>query len=220
MKIVCVGGGFVYGSLGMSHHATEDMAIMRALPGVTCFTPGDPSEAGIVTRTMLRRKGTCYLRLGRGNEPRVHEAEPQGWKVPEALTLRNGKDLALLSAGGILTQTAGAAELLAERGIGAEVVSFPCLKPLDREKIRELAGRFRLMITVEEHNITGGFGGAVCEAASELGYGCVIKRIGLDDCFTSVVGDQQYLRTVYGMDARSIADRAEAWLNETGTDAE
>lgn len=220
VKIVCVGGGFVYGSLGMSHHATEDMAIMRALPGVTCFTPGDPSEAGIVTRTMLRRKGTCYLRLGRGNEPRVHEAEPQGWKVPEALTLRNGKDLALLSAGGILTQTAGAAELLAERGIGAEVVSFPCLKPLDREKIRELAGRFRLMITVEEHNITGGFGGAVCEAASELGYGCVIKRIGLDDCFTSVVGDQQYLRTVYGMDARSIADRAEAWLNETGTDAE
>ena len=214
VKIVCVGGGFVYGSLGMSHHATEDMAVMRAIPGITCFTPGDPAETEAVTGVMLNMPGTGYLRLGRGNEPRVHEGPVEGWRVPQAITLRSGEDIALLSAGGILTQTARAAELLAEKGIRAEVVSFPCLKPLDREKILELTGRFSRLITVEEHNVTGGFGSAVCEVIAELGTGCRVKRIGLQDCFTTVVGDQQYLRKIYGMDAEAIAETAEAWLHE------
>ena len=219
VKIVCVGGGFVYGSLGMSHHATEDMAVMRALPGVTCFAPGDPAEAEAATRAAIHTAGTCYLRLGRGNEPKVHGGALDGWKAPAALTLREGRDIALLSSGGILTQTAEAAEILAGRGISAEVVSFPCFKPIDAEKVRELTGRFRAIITVEEHNIIGGFGGAVCEAAAETGNGCRICRIGLQDCFTAVVGDQQYLRETYGMDAKSIADRAEAMIHEKRTDA-
>ena len=114
VKIVCVGGGFVYGSLGMSHHATEDMSVMRAIPDVCCFTPGDPAETEAVTRAMLRIPGTCYLRLGRGNEPKVHPAPVEGWTIPKALTLREGSDIALLSAGGILTQAMDAAERLAE----------------------------------------------------------------------------------------------------------
>ena len=214
VKIVCVGGGFVYGSLGMSHHATEDMAVMRAIPGMACFTPGDPAETEAVTSVMLNMPGTGYLRLGRGNEPRVHAGPVEGWRVPEAVTLRSGKDVALLSAGGILTQTVRAAEQLQERGIQAEVVSFPCLKPMDSGKIRELAGRFNRLVTVEEHNVIGGFGSAVCEIIAELGAGCRVKRIGLQDCFTSVVGDQQYLRKIYGMDADAIAETAEAWLHE------
>jgi len=219
VKIVCVGGGFVYGSLGMSHHATEDMAVMRAIPGVTCFAPGDPAETEVVTRAAIAREGTCYLRLGRGNEPDVHGGSLSGWKIPETLTLRKGGDIALLSAGGILTQTVEAAEILEKRGIRAEVVSFPCIKPMDAEAIRRLTERFPVIITVEEHNITGGFGSAVCEIAAGIGSGCRIRRIGLEDCFTSVVGDQQYLREIYGMDAKSIADRAEAMIHEKRTDA-
>ena len=218
VKIVCVGGGFVYGSLGMSHHATEDMSVMRAIPGVTCLTPGDPAETMLVTREMLRRKGVCYLRLGRGNEPKVHPELPEDWRLPEALTLRHGTDVAILSAGGILTQTVPAAELLAERGVEAEVVSFPCLKPLDTEKIRELAARFPLLVTVEEHTVVGGFGSAVCETLAAEGFPCRVRRIGLEDCFSSVVGNQQYLREIYGMDSASIAKRTEAWLNEQRTD--
>ena len=214
VKIVCVGGGFVYGSLGMSHHATEDMAVMRALPGVTCFAPGDPAEAEAVTRAAIRTEGTCYIRLGRGNEPKVHPGPVTDWYLPAPLTIRKGTDIALLSSGGILTQTTEAARILEERGISAEVVSFPCLKPMDREKVEELAGRFSLAVTVEEHNVTGGFGSAVCEIIAELDTKCRIRRIGLQDCFTTVVGDQQYLRKVYGMDAETIAERAEAWLHE------
>ena len=219
VKIVCVGGGFVYGSLGMSHHATEDMAVMRAIPGVTCFAPGDPAEAEAVTRAAIHTPGTCYLRLGRGNEPRVHEGPVEGWTPPAPLTLRKGTEAALLSSGGILTQTAEAARILAERGISTEVVSFPCFKPLDREAVRSLTERFPLVITAEEHNVIGGFGSAVCEAAAEFGSGCRIRRIGLEDCFTAVVGDQQYLRETYGMDAKHIAERAEAWIHEKRTDA-
>ena len=139
VKVVCVGGGFVYGSLGMSHHATEDMAILRALPGVTVFTPGDPHEVEAIVPVMLNTPGTCYLRLGRGGEPYLHAGPIEGYTAPKALTLRQGKDVALLSAGGILTQTVGAAKLLEEQGVSAEVVSFPCLKPIDREKLIELS---------------------------------------------------------------------------------
>lgn len=212
VKIVCVGGGFVYGSLGVSHHATEDMAILRALPGVTVFTPGDPAEVEALVPVMLRTPGTCYLRLGRGGEPTVHPDPVKDWQLPRALTLRKGTDVALLSAGGILTQTAQAAELLARAGVSAEVVSFPCLKPLDTERIADLCGRFAHLVTVEEHTVIGGLGGAVCETAAELGTACRVHRIGMPDEYACAVGNQQYLRGRYGMDADSICAKTLAWL--------
>ena len=208
VKIVCVGGGFVYGSLGMSHHATEDMAVMRAIPGVTCFTPGDPAETEAVTPVMFATPGTCYLRLGRGSEPHVHAGEITGWTIPQAICLREGKDIALLSAGGILIELQKAAELLKQERIGAAVWSFPCLKPIDRERILTLAERYADLITVEEHTVVGGFGSAVCEVIAEAGIPCRVHRMGLQDRFTAVVGDQAYLRQLYGMDAEAIAARA------------
>jgi len=212
VKVVCVGGGFVYGSLGMSHHATEDMAILRALPGVTVFTPGDPAEVEAIVPVMLGTPGTCYLRLGRGGEPTLHKEPIQGWTAPKALTLREGADVALLSAGGILTQTMQAAELLAEQGVQAEVVSFPCIKPIDKEKLIELSQRFRHIVTVEEHSIVGGFGGAVSEVLAETGSPCCVHRIGMEDVYSTIVGTQQYLREKYEMDGSAISRRTLAWL--------
>lgn len=212
VKVVCVGGGFVYGSLGMSHHATEDMAILRALPGVTVFTPGDPHEVEAVVPVMLNTPGTCYLRLGRGGEPYLHGGPIEGYTAPRALTLREGKDVALLSAGGILTQTVGAAKLLEEQGVSAEVVSFPCLKPIDREKLIELSRRFRHIVTVEEHSIVGGFGSAVCEVIAEEGANCRVHRIGMEDVYSTIVGTQQYLRGEYRMDEKAICERTLGWL--------
>ncbi len=219
VKIVCVGGGFVYGSLGMSHHATEDMAVMRAIPEVTCFTPGDPAETEAVVPAMFAVKGTCYLRLGRGGEPWAHEeGSVPDWRFPRAIRLREGKDIALLSAGGILIELKRAAEKLEARGIRAEVWSFPCLKPLDRETVLDLAERYTDLITVEEHNIVGGFGSAVCEIIAETGSGCRVHRMGLSDCFTAEVGDQAWLRRIYGMNGDAVAEKAEALVHEKGTD--
>ena len=213
VKVVCVGGGFVYGSLGMSHHATEDMAILRSLPGVTVFTPGDPHEVEAIVPVMLNTPGTCYLRLGRGGEPYLHAGPIEGYTAPKALTLREGTDVALLSAGGILTQTVQAAKLLAEQSVSAEVVSFPCLKPIDREKLIELSQRFRHIVTVEEHSIVGGFGSAVCEVIAEEGANCRVHRIGMEDVYSTIVGTQDYLRGEYRMDAKAICERTLSWLN-------
>lgn len=212
VKVVCVGGGFVYGSLGMSHHATEDMSVLRALPDVTCFTPGDPEETEAVVPVMLQTPGTCYLRLGRGNEQRIHTSPVTGWKLPDAITIRTGTDVALLAAGGIVTEAKAAAEELEKQGVSAEVVSFPCLKPVDTVRIRELSRRFSHLVTVEENNIVGGFGSSVCETLAEEGHSCHIHRIGLADCYTAVVGSQKYLRGVYGMDAAHIAEKTLEWL--------
>ena len=212
VKVVCVGGGFVYGSLGMSHHATEDMALMRALPGVTVFTPGDPWEVEAVVPVMLRTPGTCYLRLGRGGEPRLHQGPIENWQLPKAMTLRQGTDVAILSAGGILTQTVSAAQKLADLGVSAEVLSFPCIKPIDEEKLLELAKRFRHIVTVEEHTVVGGFGSAVCEVLCAHGCGTVVHRIGMEDTYSCIVGTQQYLRGAYEMDDEAIARRTLAWL--------
>ena len=214
VKVVCVGGGFVYGSLGMSHHATEDLAVMRAIPGVSVFAPGDPEEVEAVVPVMLRKKGTCYLRLGRGGEPKVHAQPLAGYRMPEALTLRSGRDVAILSTGGILTQAVGAAELLSGPGIEAEVLSFPCLKPLDMDTLTGLCRRFRLLVTVEEHTVIGGLGSAVCEAVAERGLGARVYRIGMNDCFSTIVGTQQYLREAYDMSADRIAERVQALLKD------
>lgn len=218
VKIVCVGGGFVYGSLGMSHHATEDMAVMRAIPDITCFTPGDPAETEAIVPSFLSTPGTCYLRIGRGNEPRAHQGEIRDWHLPEAIRLREGKDVALLSAGGILAEVGKAAELLEKQGIQAEVWSFPCIKPIDKGRILALARAYGTLITIEEHNIVGGFGGAVCETVAENGIPCRVCRLGLQDAFTTVVGSQAYLRHMYGIDGEAIAEKAAAIVNEKRTD--
>ena len=214
VKIVCVGGGFVYGSLGVSHHATEDLAALRALPGVTVFAPGDPAEVEAVLPALLRTPGTCYLRLGRGGEPTLHTAPIPNWHMPDALTLREGRDIALLSTGGILTQTVEAAARLQEQDISAEVVSFPCLKPFDRERVRALSRRFHDLITVEEHTVIGGLGSAVAEVLAEEGAPCRLHRIGMKDTYATAVGTQQYLRQVYGLDAEHIAQKAAEILNQ------
>jgi transketolase len=177
------------------------------------FTPGDPQEVEAIVPVMLATPGTCYLRLGRGGEPTLHEKPIEGWTAPKALTLREGTDVALLSAGGILTQTVGAAKLLSEQGVSAEVVSFPCLKPIDKEKLIELSQRFKHIVTVEEHSIVGGFGSAVCEVIAEEGANCRVHRIGMEDVYSTIVGTQDYLRGEYRMDAKAICERTLSWLN-------
>lgn len=214
VKVICVGGGLVYGPLGMSHHATEDMALLRALPDVTVFTPGDPAEVEAVVPVMLDTSGTCYLRLGRGGAETVHPAPLEDWKLPKAIRFCEGADVALLSAGGILSEAVSAAEQLKKEGIHAEVLSFPCIKPMDEAAVADICRRFLHVVTVEENNIVGGFGSAVCEIAAGLGTGCRVHRVGMNDCYSCIVGTQEYLRERYELDGASIARRVLAWLKE------
>lgn len=205
VKIVCVGGGFVYGSLGMSHHATEDLAIMRALPSVVVMAPGDLTEAAACTRAIYERQGTCYLRLGRGGEKKIHESISD-FQIGKAIQIKEGNRVVVFSTGGIFDEALGAVELLNMQDIHPALYTFPTVKPIDKELILECAGKYDFIVTVEEHNIIGGFGSAVAEVLSEIsGNRAAQIKIGLNDTYSCIVGTQKYLRNEYGMSAEKIA---------------
>lgn len=216
VKIVCVGGGFVYGSLGMSHHATEDIALLRALPDVVVMAPGDLIEAEAATKAIAQYDGTCYLRLGRGGEKRVHDAL-RDFQIGKAIKIRECIDaerkIALFSTGAILDASVDAADRLETMGIGVEQYSFPTVKPIDKEVICECAKKYDFIFTVEEHNVVGGFGGAVAEVMAENPGRARLTRIGLDDQYCTIVGSQEYLRETYGLSALKILDRIEKEIN-------
>lgn len=204
VKVVCVGGGFVYGSLGMSHHATEDIAMMRALPDVTVVAPGDLVEAACATKAIYETPGTCYLRLGRGGEKQIHD-KIDNFKIGKAIKIKDGCKVAVFSTGAIFDEVDEAVKTLEKEGITPAAFTFPTVKPIDKETILECAKNFDTIITVEEHNLSGGFGSAVAEVlAEDTTATAKLVRIGLDDRYSCIVGSQKYLRKQYSIDAETI----------------
>ena len=205
VKVVCVGGGFVYGSLGMSHHATEDIAVIRALPDVVVLAPADLVEASEATKAMAYYPGTCYLRLGRGGEKKLHD-KIENFQIGKAIQIHEGEKVAIFSTGAIFEEVQKAYDLLKDQGFSPAVYTFPTVKPIDREVIAKYAAQCDLIVTCEEHNIVGGFGIAVAEVMAELDQRKArLLRIGIEDVYSTVVGSQKYLREYYGMDGKSIA---------------
>lgn len=213
VKIVCVGGGFVYGSLGMSHQATEDLAVLRALPDVVVMAPGDWMEAEEATKAIATYPGTCYLRLGRGGEMRIHE-KIENFQIGRAIPVKEGKKIALFSTGAIFEEVQGAYNMLVKAGYEPALYTFPTVKPIDKALIEQCSREFELIVTCEEHNIVGGFGSAVAEVMAEMRQKKAhLLRIGLNDKYAVRVGNQKYLREQYGMSAEKIAVRIEEEIN-------
>lgn len=206
VTVVAVGGGLAYGALGMSHHATEDLAIMRSIPGVAVAAPGDPVETSAVMADLIATGGPAYLRLGKAGEPDVHPL-PLRLARGESVALRTGGDLAIFSTGAILEAVVEAADSLARAGVRADVRSFPWLDPLDILAVHDAARRYSTIVTVEEHSITGGLGSAVAEILAELPGSAPLIRIALPARFSSLVGDQDYLRRAHGLDPAAISAR-------------
>lgn len=207
VKIVCIGGGFVYGSLGMSHQATEDLAILRALPDVVVMAPADLVEAEECTKALVKHKGTAYLRLGRGGEKRIHE-NIDNFQIGKAIKVHEGERIAIFSTGAIFEEVTEAYDELKAKGYKPAVYTFPTVKPIDQDVIEAVAKEFELIVTVEEHNIVGGFGSAVAEVVAEMKEKKArLLRIGLNDEYSIRVGNQKYLRQQYGLDAKRITIR-------------
>lgn len=205
VNVVSVGGGFSYGQLGMSHHATEDLAIMRCMPTTMVACPAERWEVGVLTRAISENSGLTYLRLDKSCSPSTKTAGERSLPIGKSRVLRTGTDFSLIATGGIVGEVVQAAEQLALDGISAEVISVPYIKPFDPGTVEQSAIKTGRVVTVEEHSIHGGLGGVVAEALAERG--CmprVFRRIGLREPFASVVGDQQYLRRTYGLSAESV----------------
>lgn len=211
VKIVTSGGGLSYGALGMTHHVTEDLAVMRALPNMMVVAPGDPVETAHATRAMAAHPGPAYFRLGRAGEPVIHK-QPIEFKLGKAILARPGQDLTLISTGGLLGLALEAAEALESDGVQTRVLSMPTVKPLDHEAVLAAARETPVIVTLEEHSILGGLGGAVAEVLAESEEKVLFKRLGLPSAFADQVGDQQYLRAAYGLSREGVVESIKSLL--------
>ncbi|MCU0692867.1 MAG: hypothetical protein MUF54_15825, partial [Polyangiaceae bacterium] len=205
VKLVATHGGISVGEDGGSHQAIEDLAVTRVIPNLRVIVPADPMETEQVIEAIARELGPFYVRLPRGEGADVH---PEGYRfaVGKACVLREGDDVALVACGLMVKVALDAAELLAQQGISAAVVNASTIKPLDADTIEQVARRAGAVVTVEEHNVIGGLGGAVCEALAGR-YPVPVVRQGVEDTFGQSGGSDELMRH-YGLVPEVTVERA------------
>ena len=210
VKIACSHGGVTPGSDGVTHQGTEDLGIMRTIPGMTVIMPADYYATRRLVRAAALHAGPVYLRLTRDPVPPIYD-EHEEFIIGQAKLLRTGKDVTFVAIGDFVTIALDARERLLQQGVEAEVIDVHTLKPLDRELIVGSARKTRRVVTLEDHQINGGLGSAVAEA---LGEECPtpIRRIGLRDTFAES-GEYRLLLSKYGMDAEATVAAAQELLN-------
>lgn len=211
--IVGTGSGLSYAELGPTHHSLEDLAILRTLPGMCVLAPCDAVELDLMLREALKQDRPVYIRIGKKGEPRIHQEAPR-LRIGEALVVREGTDISLLCAGILMPEVLLAADRLKDRGISAEVVSFHSIKPLDTAYLQKANTRFKMMVTIEEHGLIGGLGGAVAEWRAEQNAQIQQVSIGTPDQFMHEIGSQKYAQVKYGLEAEQMAARILAALPE------
>ncbi|CAL78863.1 putative transketolase, C-terminal section (TK) [Bradyrhizobium sp. ORS 278] len=208
VTIVAVGAGLAYSGLGPTHHACEDISFLRSIPNMVVICPGDAFEVRGALRAAMQQDRPVYIRMGKKGEPVVHKGPIADFKIGKAITIEEGSDVCLLSTGNMLPEAIEAAHRLKEKGISAEVVSFHTVKPLDEDKLKQAFSRFKLVATIEEHSLIGGFGAAVSEwlVDSET-QSKKFLRFGTPDAFFKKSGEQEYAREVLGLTGHQIADK-------------
>lgn len=204
VKILAVGGGFAYGSLGMTHHATEDIAMMRSLPNMKVYVPADAVEAVACLRDLCKYDGPAYLRMARGREDNIHLSKEK-IDINKCIALKSvSEDVNIFVAGTVAAEAVKLQKMIEEYGLGCGLYTVPRIKPIDYKSISEIASASKYILTLEEHNIIGGLGGSIAEVISDLPKHGVLMRYGLQDVYTSEVGNQDYLRDFYGLSAEKI----------------
>ena len=212
ITIIANGGGFSYGSLGMSHHTTEDLAILRALPNISVVAPCTANEAGEAITAMIMNGGTGYLRLDKSSAKDCLSKEP--FVIGKSRRYKEGKDITLIATGSILGEANTASVELKKLGIEARVVGMHSIKPIDVEEIIDAVSNTGGIVTIEEHNKDGGLGSAISEVCMDLGMiPGKFLRIGLENKYSSIVGSQQYLRSRYDMDSKAITHKVKKIFN-------
>jgi transketolase len=203
VKIIAIGGGYAYGSLGASHHATEEIGMLRTIPNMVVCAPGDPVEAKAITTFASNYNGPCYIRIGKAGEPIVHKHSIDGITIGHILKLKSDGNIALFSTGAMLKYVV---DFVEQNNVDASVYSFPFIKPINKQILVEIIKLHKKIITIEEHQAQGGFGSAILEIINDLiGEGSIenfpiLKRIAIPDKFYSVAGSQDYLRKLAGLE--------------------
>lgn len=210
VKIVATHCGITVGEDGASHQALEDVAIMRAIPNITVIAPADATEVREVITWAAEYKGPVYVRVSRANLPVIFKQGEYKFNPNKAVVMREGKDVTVVTNGETTCEVLGAAEILAKEGISLEVVHVPVVKPLDTTTIVESAKKTGKVVTVENHSVIGGLGGAVCEALSE-NHPTKVLRIGTYDQFGQS-GTADELMDYYGFTAEKLAAKIKGFV--------
>lgn len=203
VRLVGVGAGLSYGPAGATHHAIEDIAIMRALPNMTVCCPGDPWEVKELVDQSFDYDGPMYIRLAKNGEPVIHN-EGVPIKIGQAAVIREGCQRALITTSNMLEKGKLLADYWEKQGISTTLVSMHTVKPIDLEMILTLIKQRKEIVTMEEHNIIGGLGSAVAEIIAESGSGVKFKRIAINDEYSHYVGGQEFLRERLGLNVKDI----------------
>ncbi len=215
VNIVSIGAGFSYGALGMSHHATEDLSIMRSLPEMTVISPCGSWETENATREVISFNSPTFLRLDKseGDDSPISDMNEK-FTIGKGRKLSDGKDCAIFVTGGILEEVQKSVSILKKENIDASIFALHTVKPLDKDLIISTCKKMKCVVTVEEHNITGGLGSAISEILMDHNVRVNnFLRIGLNDEYSSIVGSQQYLREQYKMDYKSIVKKIKHLMN-------
>lgn len=210
VKIAATHAGISVGEDGATHQCNEDLALMRGIPGMVVINPSDDIEARAAVKAAYEYDGPVYMRFGRAVVPVINDNPDYTFEIGKGITLREGKDVALIATGLLVSSALEAAKMLAADGIEATVINIHTIKPLDKELVVKAAKDTGCIYTMEEHSVIGGLGSAVMECLSEE-YPCKVTRIGIQDVFGES-GPAGELIIKYGLDGKSIYEKVKADL--------
>ena len=216
VRIVGIGGGFEYGTQGLSHHALEDLAIMRTQPGIRVIAPADHRQTEAAVRQSWNAPGPVYYRLGKDDRTVVPGLD--GRYSPDGIeVVREGGDVALIAAGSVAVEAAAAADLLAARGVEASVAIVATLQPAPSDALAAFCRRVPIVVSVEAHYVTGGLGSLVAEVIAEHRIDCRLVRCGVRGVADGRSGSQQYMHARHGLDRTALAKAALDALGRAST---
>ena len=202
VKLIGISGGVSYGALGMSHHSLQDIAVMRAIPGIAILLPADRFETRQAIKALLNYEGAVYVRIGRNAVPDVYESEEFDFQLGKAVTMSEGNDITIIATGETVKVAVDSAAELKTMGIGCRVLNMHTIKPLDEEAIIKAAKETGRIITIEEHSIFGGLGSAVAEVVTQ-NHPVPLKIIGILD-EPAIPGKSQEVFEHYGLCTANI----------------
>ena len=206
VKFVGLGAGVVANTLGPTHHTTEDISCLRVLPNMTLVSPASPKEVPVVLKKSVDFTGPVYIRLGKAFEREIYENDSP-FEIGKSTVLTEGNDLTVIATGSITADALEAVNKLKEKGVNAELINASTIKPFDEETLLKSAAKTKKVVSVEEHQVTGGLGAAVAETLCKAGIGAKLDIIGFENTFCSDYGWHQDLKRMYGMSPDHIFNR-------------
>lgn len=212
VKLFGLNAGASYGPLASTHHAIDDISVMRGFGNIQIFAPSSPLECRQIIEYALEHVGPVYIRMDGKALPELHDESYTF--VPGAVdVLREGDEIALVAMGSTVHEAVDAAAQLAEQGISAQVVSVPSIRPLDRDALFAALQGVKHIISIEEHNVNGGVGSIVAEVLAENGHGATLKRLGIPDGEYAIAADRKDMRAYHGFDVAGIVNQTLALIN-------